>query len=151
MVWYSEKEYSYLLGTLFLIASITDYADGIYARKFDKKTLIGSVMDPIADKILLIAGLSILYKLQIIDLWILVSFTILEFLIAGAREFMARLGKVNLVLPNFISNRKIDFQFIGVTLLFYNFLFIGTIFIYIALLITILSLISKMIEVKKFL
>jgi CDP-diacylglycerol--glycerol-3-phosphate 3-phosphatidyltransferase len=137
-------------GTIFLIAALSDYIDGWWARKFDQRTVFGSFLDPIADKILLISGLSILSYLNVIDLYILISFIVLEFLIAGFREFMARQGEVESVRPNWISNRKIDFQFSALTLLFYDVFLIGEILLYVALIFTFMSFVFKVLQSKPY-
>ena len=58
LLYYSpERSYFYFISlTTFLLACLTDGLDGYIARKFNQKTVIGSYMDPIADKILLVSG-----------------------------------------------------------------------------------------------
>ena len=50
LITFSEKYYLMLF--LFFYASVTDYFDGYLARKYDSQSLIGEILDPIADKIL---------------------------------------------------------------------------------------------------
>ena len=79
---------------LFILASISDYWDGFLARKYQLESTIGSVLDPIADKILvtfLILGLSI----ELSSIYIgLIGGVILvrEFWIAALRDLNARQG-----------------------------------------------------------
>ena len=58
LVYYSpERKYFYFLSVvIFLLACLTDAMDGYIARKFNQKTVLGSYIDPIADKLLLISG-----------------------------------------------------------------------------------------------
>jgi CDP-diacylglycerol--glycerol-3-phosphate 3-phosphatidyltransferase len=142
---------SLISGTIFLVAALSDYVDGWWARKFDQRTVFGSFLDPIADKILLISGIAILSYLNVIDLYILICFVTFEFLIAGFREFMARQGQVEVVKPNWISNRKIDFQFASLTLLFYDIFVIGELLLYVALVFTFMSFIFKVLQSKPYL
>ena len=58
LLYYSpERNYFYFVSlAAFLLACLTDGLDGYIARKYDQKTLLGSYIDPIADKLLLISG-----------------------------------------------------------------------------------------------
>ena len=58
LVYYSpERSYFYFVSlTAFLLACLTDGLDGFIARKYNQKTVLGSYMDPIADKLLLVSG-----------------------------------------------------------------------------------------------
>ncbi|OIO39546.1 MAG: hypothetical protein AUJ72_00695, partial [Candidatus Omnitrophica bacterium CG1_02_46_14] len=58
LVYYSpERNYFYLFGLMaFLLACLTDGLDGYIARKYRQKTVLGSYIDPIADKLLLVSG-----------------------------------------------------------------------------------------------
>lgn len=49
-----------LCGLLFLVAAFTDYLDGWLARKYNVTTTVGALLDPIADKMLVVAGLIVL-------------------------------------------------------------------------------------------
>ena len=58
LLYYSpERHYFYLVSLVaFLLACLTDALDGYLARKYDQKTVLGSYIDPIADKLLLVSG-----------------------------------------------------------------------------------------------
>lgn len=85
------------IAIVFSIASVTDFLDGYLARYWSVQSKFGAFMDPIADKIVVIATMIMLIHLHIID-----NFTILpalmivcrEILISGLREFLAREGKI---------------------------------------------------------
>ena len=55
---------------VFLLAALTDALDGAIARLFNQKTLIGTYLDPIADKLLLTAGFISLTALEMIPIWL---------------------------------------------------------------------------------
>ncbi len=46
----------YFAGLIFVIASVTDFFDGYIARKWDQMTKLGAILDPLADKMLMLAG-----------------------------------------------------------------------------------------------
>lgn len=60
--------YCILTAGIFAIASITDFVDGYIARKYNLVTDIGKFLDPIADKILVLAGLLIVHDMEVIKL-----------------------------------------------------------------------------------
>lgn len=64
--------YGYYLSALisFLLAGLTDSLDGFIARMYNKKTTLGTYLDPMADKLLLAAGFITLTKLHFIPVWL---------------------------------------------------------------------------------
>ncbi|MBU1045141.1 MAG: CDP-diacylglycerol--glycerol-3-phosphate 3-phosphatidyltransferase [Candidatus Omnitrophica bacterium] len=78
----------------FLIASITDFFDGYIARKYNLITDLGKLLDPIADKVLVLAAFSAFVHMRIIPAWMLVIIVFRELLITGTRLILARKGKV---------------------------------------------------------
>ena len=79
---------------LFVIASLTDFADGYIARKYNLVTNFGKFMDPLADKILTISGMICLVELGRIPSWIVVIIVAREFIISGFRLVAAENGVV---------------------------------------------------------
>ena len=74
---------------LFCLASITDYYDGYFARKFDAATNMGKFMDPVADKILVSAILIMLVVQKLIDPYMVVLIITRDTLIGGLRSVAA--------------------------------------------------------------
>jgi CDP-diacylglycerol--glycerol-3-phosphate 3-phosphatidyltransferase len=74
---------------LFAIASITDYYDGYFARKYDAATNMGKFMDPVADKILVSAILVMLVVQGLIDPYMVVLIITRDTLIGGLRSVAA--------------------------------------------------------------
>src|SRR4051812_40834048 len=61
---------------LFLMAGFSDILDGLLARRFHSTTRFGSIVDPIADKILLSLTVIALYWHQLIPLWLMLTIVI---------------------------------------------------------------------------
>ncbi len=78
----------------FAIASITDFLDGYIARKYNLITDLGKLLDPIADKILVLTAFSAFVYLHIIPVWMLVIIIFRELLITVTRLVLAKKGKV---------------------------------------------------------
>lgn len=76
----------------FFIASFTDFLDGYLARKFGQITKLGVVLDPIADKLLVISALVILVDIARIPAWIAIVIILREFIITTLRFYALSKG-----------------------------------------------------------
>ena len=83
-----------LAGLVFVIAALTDTADGYIARKHGIVTNLGKFIDPLADKILVTAALIALVELQRLSAWIVVVIVSREFIVTGLRMVAAAEGVV---------------------------------------------------------
>jgi CDP-diacylglycerol--glycerol-3-phosphate 3-phosphatidyltransferase len=81
---------------VFLLASFTDYLDGVIARKWDLITDFGKLMDPLADKILTASAFICLIPYQALPAWAVIIIISREFLITGLRLLASSKG---IVLP----------------------------------------------------
>jgi CDP-diacylglycerol--glycerol-3-phosphate 3-phosphatidyltransferase len=79
---------------LFLVAGITDYADGEVARRFHMESDFGRLMDPLVDKIMMAAAFICLVPLGAIPAWAATVIVSREFLITGLRLLAASKGRV---------------------------------------------------------
>lgn len=77
--------YNFLGAVIFSLASITDFLDGYLARKQKTVTMFGTIIDPIADKFLVIAALVLLLDMGRISIWIAVIIIVREFLVTALR------------------------------------------------------------------
>jgi CDP-diacylglycerol--glycerol-3-phosphate 3-phosphatidyltransferase len=94
-VWITPS--SPILGvSIFLIAALTDFLDGYLARKTGEITKFGIILDPIADKILVIAALILLVDMVRISAWIAMVIIVREFMVTGIR--MVALSK-DIIIP----------------------------------------------------
>jgi len=78
---------------LFVLASFTDYLDGVLARLFKEESRLGELLDPIADKIIVAAALILLVMNGTIKNYEVIAAIIIltrEILISGLREFLAK-------------------------------------------------------------
>lgn len=75
----------FLGGVLFSIAAITDLLDGYLARKTGQVTKFGILLDPIADKLLVISALIIFVDMATIPAWIAIVIIVREFIVTGLR------------------------------------------------------------------
>jgi CDP-diacylglycerol--glycerol-3-phosphate 3-phosphatidyltransferase len=103
---------------LFVAASLTDFADGYIARKYNLITNFGKFMDPLADKILTISGMICLIELGRIPSWIVVIIVAREFIISGFRLIAAENGVV--IAANYWGKFKTTFQMIMIILMIIN-------------------------------
>jgi CDP-diacylglycerol--glycerol-3-phosphate 3-phosphatidyltransferase len=83
-----------IAGVVFIAASITDAADGYVARKKGIVTNLGKFIDPLADKILVVAALISLVELERLPAWIVVIIVSREFIVSGVRMVAAVDGVV---------------------------------------------------------
>ena len=97
---------------LILIAGLTDFLDGYFARKYDHKSVFGAKLDPLADKILLIGPMIWLVHENLVPLWAIWIIISRELLITSWRSDK-RSGS-----PASIQGKyKTTFQFISIILL----------------------------------
>ncbi|QAT17302.1 CDP-diacylglycerol--glycerol-3-phosphate 3-phosphatidyltransferase [Candidatus Velamenicoccus archaeovorus] len=79
---------------LFLAACATDFLDGWVARKKGLISDFGKIMDPLADKVLVVGLFLTFVQLQLMGAWVVVVIVVREFLITGMRIFALRRGVV---------------------------------------------------------
>lgn len=103
---------------VFIIASITDAADGYIARKRHIVTNMGKFIDPLADKILVIAVLIALVELQRFPAWMVVVIISREFIVSGLRMVAASEGVV--IAASKGGKLKTVTQIIGIVMLILN-------------------------------
>ncbi len=122
---------------IFIVASLTDLLDGKIARKYNLVTNFGKFMDPLADKLLVCSALICFVELQVLPAWIVI--------ISGFRLIAADNGIV--IAANYWGKFKTVFQMIMIILLIADlpFAFMGVveqIVVYIALILTVISLVD---------
>ena len=84
---------NYIAVAIFIVASLTDLADGKIARKYNLVTNFGKIMDPLADKILVYSAFCLMIP-ELVPGWMLIIILAREFTIAGMRTVAASEGIV---------------------------------------------------------
>jgi len=79
---------------VFIIASLTDYVDGHIARKYNQVSDFGKFLDPLADKLLVIAAMTMFCQWGQIPAWALMLVLTREFAVTGLRLVAVGKGKV---------------------------------------------------------
>lgn len=143
-----------IAGFLFLLASFTDYFDGIIARKEKKITSFGTILDSVADKVLVDGLLIILAYNGFVSLIVPIIVVLRDLIMDGMRMVAMKEGVT--VKENKWGKVKTAFLLIGlVLLLFYNLpfeiwgIYVAEIFLYFGAILSILSAIFYGVEWKK--
>lgn len=136
---------NYIAVAIFIVASLTDLLDGKIARKYNLVTDFGKFMDPLADKLLVCAAMICLIETGQLAAWIVIIIISREFIISGFRLVAADNGVV--IAASYWGKFKTTFQMLMVIVLILNFdnryfQILGTVLTYIALVLTVVSLID---------
>ncbi len=139
----------YICCLIFAAASITDWFDGYLARKNHLVTDFGKFMDPLADKLLVCSAMICMIDLERLPSWFVVIVIAREFIISGFRLIAAEKGVV--IAANYWGKFKTASQMIMIILLILNFdipffKVLSQIFFWVSLALTIISLITYIIE-----
>ena len=123
---------------IFILASLTDWIDGYLARKYGQVTLSGKLLDPVADKLLVLSALIMLVELHRVPSWLSIVIIGRDTAITGLRARASstgvviaakEIGKMKTIVqiialvflildyPVFFSSRVIDLHTIGTILL----------------------------------
>ena len=88
---------------LFIVAGISDGIDGYLARTYNCRTKLGSIADPLVDKLFIVCTLMVLAFIHQIPLWLLIIVVIRDLLLVGAVAFDYIRGHVYEIKPTLIS------------------------------------------------
>lgn len=136
---------------IFVIASLTDLADGKIARKYDMVTNFGKFMDPLADKMLVSSAFIclIVTRGDVLPAWVVIVIIAREFIISGFRLIASDNGVV--IAASYWGKFKTNFQMFAIIAMIADF---GTkpahivelLLVYIALILTLISLIDYIVK-----
>jgi len=114
-----EKDWRYVALTVFVLASITDFLDGFFARKYNAVSKAGSFLDPLADKFLVVGMFtSFFYLNEIVDIYILSMVVFRDVIVTLLRVAMQASGKT--MITSKLSKTKTTIQIVVIILLFLN-------------------------------
>lgn len=136
---------------IFIVASLTDLLDGKIARKYNLVTNFGKFMDPLADKLLVSAAMICMIEKGMLASWIVIIIISREFIISGFRLVASDGGIV--IAASYWGKFKTVFQMMMIIVLIMDlggvFDIIGTALVWIALALTIVSLVDYVIKNKQ--
>jgi CDP-diacylglycerol--glycerol-3-phosphate 3-phosphatidyltransferase len=107
------KEWLALL--IFLVAALTDLLDGFFARRRGQISTLGTLLDPVADKLLISAAFISLVELGLVPAWMVVVIVGREFAVSGLRSIAAAEGYT--IEASDLGKTKMVVQVIAVSLL----------------------------------
>lgn len=126
----------YFAGLIFVIASVTDFFDGYIARKWNQMTKLGAILDPLADKMLMLAGFLGLMVIDRASAWAVFLILSREFFITGLRVIAVSENKS--VASTMAGKIKTVIQMIAIGFLIMNWPFATTL-LWIAVALTLYS------------
>ena len=142
----------YIATAIFIVASLTDMADGKIARKYNLVTNFGKFMDPLADKLLVCSAMICLVEIDRLAAWIVIVIIAREFIISGFRLVASDNGIV--IAASYWGKFKTTFQMLMIIALILDFQnryfqMLATALTYIALILTVVSLIDYIAKNKQ--
>ena len=148
---YFEGYGNYIAVAIFIVASLTDMLDGKIARKYHLVTNFGKFMDPLADKLLVCSAMICLVETGQLAAWIVIIIIARDFLISGFRLVASDNGVV--IAASYWGKFKTTFQMLMVIVLILDishpfFEILGIALTYIALVLTVVSLVDYVVKNK---
>ena len=143
----------YIALAIFVVASVTDWFDGKLARKYNLVTNFGKFMDPLADKLLVCSAMICFIELEKLPAWFVIIIIGREFIISGFRLVASDNGVV--IAASYWGKFKTTFQMLMIIFTIFNIYLendvldvISNILVYVALALTVISLIDYMLKNK---
>ena len=135
---------SFLAALFFVLASVTDILDGFFARKYGTVTVLGKLLDPLVDKLLVSLTMIMLIPLNRIPVWIVIVIIAREIALTGLRGIAggagiviqaSALGKYKTILQSVaLGGLCLHYVYFGI-----NFHVVGMVFLWGALILTLWS------------
>ncbi|MCE6951149.1 CDP-diacylglycerol--glycerol-3-phosphate 3-phosphatidyltransferase [Cereibacter sphaeroides] len=105
--------------SLFILAAVTDFFDGYLARLWKQESKFGAMLDPIADKAMVVIALVIITGYSGMNPWLILPVTVIlfrEVFVSGLREFLG--SKASLLKVTKLAKWKTTAQMIAIAILF---------------------------------
>ncbi len=116
---FSSPTADYIAFVLFVGAALTDYLDGYLARAWNQTSAFGRMLDPIADKVMVVIALALLVGLWQGYVWIVIPAVVIlfrEVFVSGLREFLG--AKKDLLAVTKLAKWKTTVQMVAIATLF---------------------------------
>ncbi len=135
-----------IAAVIFIAASLTDWLDGRMARRWNQVTRLGTLLDPVADKLLVAAALVSLVQVDVIGAWVALVIIGRELAVTGLRGVALSMGAI--VPASGLGKAKTVSQYVAITLLilekgvpeeFVPFHLLSLVVLWVALALTVLS------------
>jgi len=132
---------------VFLAAAATDALDGYIARKYNLTTNFGKLMDPLADKLLVVSAMIAMVQTELFPSWAAIVIVAREFLITGFRTVAAERGII--IAASFTAKIKTASQIVMTAVLLLNISeILNCVFIWIAVILTVVSAVEYIVKNK---
>ena len=147
--WLTRESQNIIGTSVFILAGITDWLDGYLARRLNQMSAFGAFLDPVADKLIVVAALVVLLHLEPPRVHAFVALIIIgrEIAISALREWMAKVGQAKSVAVAFVGKLKTVSQMVAIPLLLFHerllgldCQWLGTILINVAAVLTVISM-----------
>lgn len=145
--WLSWQGKNVASTTVFILAGISDWLDGYLARRLNQMSAFGAFLDPVADKLIVVAALVVVLYLGRVDMLVALIIIGREIAISALREWMAKVGQAASVAVAFIGKLKTVTQMVAIPLLLFHdpllgldCQWLGTILINVAAVLTVVSM-----------
>jgi len=105
--------------TIFVLAALTDWADGFLARAWKQETKFGTMLDPIADKAMVVIALMVIIGYSSMSAWLVLPATVIlfrEVFVSGLREFLG--DKAATLKVTRLAKWKTSAQMVAIAVLF---------------------------------
>lgn len=111
----SSRVHVIIAAVIFVAASLTDWLDGLLARRRNQVTTLGKLLDPVADKLLVVAALVALVQIDMVPAWMVFVIVGRELVVTGLRAISASVGVI--VPASQLGKYKVVSQYVAITLL----------------------------------
>lgn len=115
--WIKATHAQYLATALFVLAAVTDWLDGYLARRLGQHSSLGAWLDPVADKLLVCATLTLLVHMARLHAIVAIVIIGREIAISALREWMAQVGQTKTVAVALVGKLKTTAQMVAIPFL----------------------------------
>ena len=111
----SDRVNVLIAAVIFVLAALTDWLDGTMARRWNQVTRLGTLLDPVADKLLVASALVSLVQVEMVAAWVAAVIIVRELAVTGLRGVALSMGVV--VAASRLGKWKTVTQYVAVTIL----------------------------------